>query len=93
MGEEGAVSCSSASCSRGRAFGSFRQWFSAVAPRRDVVGFHLFNLEKVAADGANAVLPFVNLALGVVVEGADAKMGVNNYLTPRYVNVKLVMKF
>ena len=71
----------------------FGNGFSAVAPRRDVVGFHLFNLEKVAADGANAVLPFVNLALGVVVEGADAKMGVNNYLTPRYVNVKLVMEF
>lgn len=45
---------------------------AAIAPRRDVVGFHLLDFKMFATDLANALLPFVHLAFRVVVEDADA---------------------
>jgi hypothetical protein len=47
---------------------------AALTPRRDVVGFHLFDFKMFAADFADTVLIFIDFALGVVVEGADAKV-------------------
>ena len=47
---------------------------SAFVPRRDVVGLHLIQLEMFAADFANAALLFIDFALGVGVEGADAEV-------------------
>ena len=52
----------------------FSHGTAAIAPRCDVVGFHLLDFEVLSANGTDAVLFFVNFALGIVVECADAKM-------------------
>ena len=39
-----------------------------------MVGFHLLDFKRLAADGTDAVLLFVNFALGIVIECAYAKM-------------------
>lgn len=54
------------------AIGSNRS--SAFNPRRDMVGFHLFNLEMLATDGADAVLSLIDLSFGIVVKGTNAQM-------------------
>ena len=52
----------------------FRYGTAAIAPRRDVVGFHLLDFEVISANGTDAVLFFVNFALGIIIECAYAKM-------------------
>ena len=52
----------------------FSHGTTAIAPRCDMVGLHLLNFKVLAADGANTVLPLVDFALGVIIEGAYAKM-------------------
>ena len=47
---------------------------AAIAPRRDVVGFHLLDFEVLAANGADAILFFINFAFGIVVKSTDTKM-------------------
>ena len=44
---------------------------TSIAPRLDMVGFHLLDFEMIATNSADAVLPFVHLAFHIVVEGAD----------------------
>lgn len=47
---------------------------TSIAPRLDMVGFHLLDFEMIATNSADAVLPFVHLSFGVVIEGADVQM-------------------
>ena len=47
---------------------------AALRPRCDMVGLHFFDVEMLAALGADALLSFVDLALGVVVEGSDVQI-------------------
>ncbi len=47
---------------------------TAIAPRRDVVGFHLLDFKVLAANGTDAILFFINFAFGIVVKSTDTKM-------------------
>ena len=51
-----------------------RDGLATEVPRRDVVGFHLLDLEVLAANGADAILFFVDFSFGIIIECADAKM-------------------
>ena len=47
---------------------------AAFDPRRNMVGFHLFDFEMFAAKRTNAVLALIDFALGVVIERTNTQM-------------------
>jgi hypothetical protein len=52
----------------------FNGRFTTLAPRGDVVGFHLFVRKMLAASDADALLPFVSCAPLAFAESADIQI-------------------
>ena len=52
----------------------FGDGFAAEMPRRDVVGFHLGEVEMLAAVGTDAALPLVGRQFLRIGEGSDGKI-------------------